>query len=84
MVALIQEIIDDILAQTSHDVSQGRDLAENVIQYLEGNTAWVELYGVTGELLIPSTLEVQEGLKELFASLQQVFNNFFFMIRLAF
>lgn len=72
MEALIHAIQDDIISTTSHDASQGRELAANVIQYLEGDTAWVELYSTTGELLIPSTLEIPEGLRELFASLQQV------------
>lgn len=70
--ALVQETIDDILAQTSQNVSQGRELAVNIIRYLEGDAAWVELYSATGELLIPSTLEIHEGLRELFTSLQQV------------
>lgn len=70
--ALVQETIDDILAQTSHNVSQGRELAANITQYLEGDAAWVELYNATGELLIPSILEINEGLRELFISLQQV------------
>ncbi|KAF8136643.1 trafficking protein particle complex subunit 10 [Boletus edulis] len=72
VVALIHAMLDDILAQTSHHVSQGRELGASVIQYLESDTAWVELYSATGELLIPSTLEIQEGLGELFTSLQQV------------
>lgn len=70
--ALVQEAIDDLLAQTSHDVSQGQELVENVTQYLEGDAAWIELYSVTGELPIPSTLEIHDGLRELFTSLQQV------------
>lgn len=70
--ALVHQTLDDILAQTLHNASQGRELAANVIQYLEGDTAWVVLYSATGELVIPSTLEVHEGLEELFTSLQQV------------
>lgn len=70
--ALVHEILNDVLAQTPHNASQGRELAATVIQYLEGETAWVELYSATGELLVPSTLEIHEGLRELFTSLQQV------------
>ena len=72
MVALTRAILDDLLAQTSHNASQGRELAASVIQYLEGDAAWVERYNATGELLIPSTLEIHEGHRELFASLQEV------------
>jgi hypothetical protein len=72
VVALVHEILDDVLAQTPYNASQGRELAANVIQYLEGDTAWVELYNATGELFIPNTLEIHEGLRELFTSLQQV------------
>lgn len=70
--ALVQEIIDDVLAQTLHNISQGRELAANIAQYLDGDTSWVELYCATGELLIPSTVETREGLRGLFTSLQQV------------
>ncbi|KAG6376390.1 trafficking protein particle complex subunit 10 [Boletus reticuloceps] len=72
VVALIHAILDDILARTSHHASRGRELGASVIQYLESDTAWVELYSATGELLIPSTaLEIEEGLGELFTTLQQ-------------
>jgi len=72
VVALVHKILDDVLAQTLHIASQGRELATNVIQYLEDHSAWVELYNATGELLIPSTLEIHEGLGELFSALQKV------------
>ncbi|KAF8559837.1 hypothetical protein OG21DRAFT_1453301 [Imleria badia] len=71
VVALTHAVLDDLLAQTSHNAPQGQELAASVIQYLEGDAAWVELYNATGELLIPSTLEIHEGLRELFTSLQE-------------
>lgn len=72
MIALVQEITDDILAQASHNASQGRELVANIVQALDDDATWVELYCATGELLIPSTSEIHEELRELFTSLQQV------------
>lgn len=72
MEALVHETLDDVLAQTLHIASQGRELAADVIQCLEDHSAWVELYNATGELLIPNTLEIHEELGELFSSLQKV------------
>ncbi|KAI9571283.1 hypothetical protein HD554DRAFT_2169127 [Boletus coccyginus] len=69
--ALVHETLDDVLAQTLHIAPRGRELAANVIQCLEDHSAWVELYNATGELLIPDTLEIHEGLGELFSSLQK-------------
>jgi len=70
-VALIHAIIDDLVAQLSHTPSQGRELARSIIQYLDGDAGWTELYSATGELLVPSTLEIPEGIRELFSTLQQ-------------
>lgn len=74
--ALVQNITDEILPRASHNVSQGRELVAKIIQYLDDNAAWVELYCATGELLIPDTLEIHEELRELFTSLQQVNSRF--------
>lgn len=70
--ALIHAIIDDLVAQLSHTPSQGRELARSIIQYLDGDAGWTELYSATGELLVPSTLEIPEGIRKLFSTLQQV------------
>ena len=79
--ALVEEITDDILAQTSHNLSQGRELVTNIIQYLDDDAAWIELYCATGELLIPNTLEIHGELRELSISLRHV--SLHFLIRLA-
>ena len=69
---MVHQIVDDHLAQTSHDTLQGRELTTKIIRYLVDDDAWVDLYRATGELVIPSTLEIQEDLKDLFTALQQV------------
>lgn len=68
----MHQIVGDHLAQTSHDALQGRELTTKIIRYLVDDDAWVDLYRATGELVIPSTLEIQEDLKDLFTALQQV------------
>ncbi|KIJ69219.1 hypothetical protein HYDPIDRAFT_80628 [Hydnomerulius pinastri MD-312] len=73
--ALVNKTVEDVLtnvAEGSHDTSQGRQLADKAIEYLEVDTAWVEVYSATGELVIPTSLEVSEGLRGLFASLQKI------------
>jgi len=70
--ALVSETVQDILSQRSQGDEQGNELIKKVVEYLESEPSWIELYSATGELLIPCSLDVGEGLTETFASVQKV------------
>lgn len=70
--ALVSETVQDILSQRPEGDEQGNELTKKVVEYLESDPSWIELYNATGELLIPSSLDVGEGLIETFTSVQKV------------
>ncbi|KAH7889469.1 trafficking protein particle complex subunit 10 [Phlebopus sp. FC_14] len=69
--ALVHKAVEDVLAERSHENLQGREAVDILTNYLESDAGWVELYSITGELVIPSSLETIEELKEVFLSLQK-------------
>lgn len=69
--ALVSETVQDILSQRPEGDEQGNELTKKVVEYLESDPSWIELYNATGELLIPSSLDVGEGLIETFTSVQK-------------
>ena len=69
MEALVSATIQDVLGQT---MQKGDDLIHKVVEHLKNDPSWIELYNATGQLLIPSSLCVDDELKEIFAFVQKV------------
>ncbi|KAI6036383.1 trafficking protein particle complex subunit 10 [Pisolithus microcarpus] len=69
--ALVNQIVEDVLHQLSQEPEVGTKIVQGIIEYLECDASWVELYNITGELIIPSALDVGEGTKEAFSSVQK-------------
>ncbi|ETW85992.1 hypothetical protein HETIRDRAFT_309755 [Heterobasidion irregulare TC 32-1] len=57
---IIEQTVDAALAQETEHVTHRSILIDRVIQTLEGDAGWVQLYGVTGELDVPDTNEEGE------------------------
>ena len=57
---IIEQAVDAALAQETEHVTHRSILIDRVIQALEGDAGWVQLYGVTGELDVPDTNEEGE------------------------
>ena len=51
MQSLVREILGEILSKAHTRIV----LVSKIIDALESDAAWVEMYGITGELLVPST-----------------------------
>lgn len=70
--ALVNKAVEDALRQLSQESDVGTKLVQAIIEYLECDASWVELYNTTGELIIPSSLDVGEELEEAFSSVQKI------------
>ncbi|KAI6005747.1 trafficking protein particle complex subunit 10 [Pisolithus albus] len=70
--ALVNQTVEDVLHQLSQEPEVGTKIVQGIIEYLECDASWVELYNITGELIIPSALDVGEGAKEAFSSVQKI------------
>ena len=57
---IIEQSVDTALAQETECVAHRSLLIDRVIQALEGDAGWVQLYGITGELHVPDTNEEGE------------------------
>ena len=57
-----------MVSETSELQPLRQDLVDKLVQALESDAAWVELYGVTGELVVPG---VTPGDDQLGAGLRQ-------------
>lgn len=69
---LVNQTVEDVLHPLSQEPEVGTKIVQGIIEYLECDASWVELYNITGELIIPSALDVGEGAKEVFSSVQKV------------
>ncbi|KAI6045646.1 trafficking protein particle complex subunit 10 [Pisolithus marmoratus] len=56
--ALVNKTVEDVLHQLSQESEVSTRLVQGIIEYLESDASWVELYNVTGELIIPSSLDI--------------------------
>jgi hypothetical protein len=72
--ALIMKATQEVLSASPSLVPQRSTLVSSVLEALEGNASWVELYRHTGEVKVPdSNVELQTGeLAEGIKALRQV------------
>ncbi|KAI6132070.1 trafficking protein particle complex subunit 10 [Pisolithus croceorrhizus] len=70
--ALVNKTVEDVLHQLSQESEIGTKMVQGIIEYLECDASWVELYNTTGELIIPSTLDVGGEAQEVFSSVQKI------------
>jgi hypothetical protein len=59
--AQVRSIIDESPSDSHHRIT----LVSKLIDALESDAAWVEMYGITGELAVPSTLKEEGEIGEL-------------------
>ncbi|KAG6336920.1 hypothetical protein ID866_2158 [Astraeus odoratus] len=62
----------EVFCGRSQDDSHDSKLVDKIIEHLEDDASWVELYNATGEVMIPSSLAVGESLTEALTSVQKV------------
>ncbi|KAA1469549.1 hypothetical protein DENSPDRAFT_857972 [Dentipellis sp. KUC8613] len=58
---VIEQTVDDILPRDSNYHSDRSVIIDRIVQALESDAAWVQHYGVTGELLVPAISDSQDG-----------------------
>lgn len=67
--SLIEYAVSEVIAETTSLESLRQDMIDKLVQALETDASWVELYGVTGELVVPrvaaSDDELGAGLKRV-------------------
>ncbi|KAK7014963.1 trafficking protein particle complex subunit 10 [Favolaschia claudopus] len=73
--ALIETSVDQVLAQSADVLGERVELINKLVEALEQDSAWVELYGVSGELNVPDVFgelgEADEPLKRVIQSLHE-------------
>ncbi|TFK86916.1 hypothetical protein K466DRAFT_586827 [Polyporus arcularius HHB13444] len=67
--SLIEHAVSEVVVETPALESLRQDMIDKLVQALETDASWVELYGVTGELVVPG---VPTGDDELGAGLKRV------------
>ncbi|KAI0636805.1 trafficking protein particle complex subunit 10 [Trametes polyzona] len=67
--SLIELAVDEVVSEKPSLEPLRQDLVDKLVQALETNASWVELYGVTGELSVPG---IQPGDDEMGSGLDRV------------
>ena len=67
--SLIELAVSEVVAEQSSLEPHRQDLTDKLVQALETDASWVELYGVTGELAVPGITPSED---EFGAGLRQV------------
>ncbi|KAH7923870.1 hypothetical protein BV22DRAFT_1113164 [Leucogyrophana mollusca] len=68
--SLIKEAVDTATSDHADATSHRQILIGKLVDYLESDADWVRLYGVTGELNIPGSLNFEGELAEVFNSVK--------------
>lgn len=70
--SLVEDRVDAVLAD-SHTSPQDRvTLVSKLVEALEQDANWVEMYGITGELNVPGPADQEEGTGELLGKIKKV------------
>lgn len=56
MESLIGLSVDQVVQEMPAAEPHCRELVDKLVQALESDAGWVELYGITGELIVPDLL----------------------------
>ncbi len=71
MASLIEHAVYEVVVETPALEFLRQDMIDKLVQALETDASWVELYGVTGELVVPGVLtdddELGAGLRRVLA-----------------
>ncbi|KIM49469.1 hypothetical protein M413DRAFT_60851 [Hebeloma cylindrosporum] len=59
--ATVRSIIDESQSDSHHRIT----VVSKLIDALESDAAWVDMYGITGELVVPNTLKEEGGVSHL-------------------
>ena len=65
--SLVQAVLEDSPSPQHHIILVGK-----IVDALESDAGWVELYGITGELVVPDIHKEQGELGELLKKARQV------------
>lgn len=66
--AQVRSIIDESASDSHHRIT----LVSKLIDALESDAAWVDMYGITGELVVPSTFKEEGEIGELLRKATEV------------
>ena len=64
----VQLVLDEIPDSQQHRLP----LINHLVEELERDAAWVDLYGITGELVVPESSTGEEQLRELLTRVKKV------------
>lgn len=64
----VQLVLDEIPDSQQHRLP----LINHLVEELERDAAWVDLYGITGELVVPESSTGDEQLRELLTRVKKV------------
>lgn len=67
----VQTVLEESPSRQHHIILVGK-----LVDALESDAGWVELYGITGELIVPNIQEEQGEIGELLKKARQVNNHY--------
>ena len=74
---MIELVVSEVTSNTPSLDPLRQDMIDKLVQALEAEASWVELYGVTGELVVPGITpvddEIGSGLHEVMEVSLQVY-----------
>jgi len=69
---IIEREVEAVLQASPSSLKTRIILVGNLIDALESDAGWVELYGITGELIVPDTYKEEDEVGELLKKVKQV------------
>lgn len=69
---MIQDQVQLVLDETPDSQQHRLPLINHLVEELERDAGWVDLYGITGELVVPESSTGDEQLRELLTRVKKV------------
>lgn len=69
---MIQDQVQLVLDEVPDSQQHRLPLINHLVEELERDAAWVDLYGITGELVVPESSTGDEQLRELLTRVKKV------------
>ena len=69
---IIEREVEAVLQASPSSLKTRIIMVGNLIDALESDAGWVELYGITGELIVPDTHKEEDEIDELLKKVKQV------------
>lgn len=73
---MIEKAVETLISESPSLDESRRTLVSKLVEALELDADWVELYGLSGELIVPGDIEIMGQLEEPLERLRQVISDF--------